>query len=293
MDDFAGNMQDPQSLHKYTYVHNNPINAIDPSGNFFTFGGMLKVAAISGVLSATIVGSYGYAKGWAAGQIAKAAGYAFLIGAAGGALAYGAAWGFAVAGMACGLTAGEAAAAGWTATGLIGGPTSVGVAIANVDDAFENGDSTDKTFAVVNLGLASFGFIAAHWSAFNLAASATAANLPQVTQNYLAGEAAEADFIANAQANGFIVSGRRVSVETPFGRRVIDVVLKDHKNPNLNYGVEVKSSLNALNRNDAAARQQFAADRWINQYGANVVGSWRDQGLERIEGTIKILWRPQ
>ncbi len=31
-DPYAGNTQDPQSLHKYLYVHNNPINAIDPSG---------------------------------------------------------------------------------------------------------------------------------------------------------------------------------------------------------------------------------------------------------------------
>ncbi len=31
-DPYAGNTQDPQSLHKYAYVHNNPINAIDPLG---------------------------------------------------------------------------------------------------------------------------------------------------------------------------------------------------------------------------------------------------------------------
>jgi len=34
MDPFAGNNQDPQSLHKYLYVHNNPVNGIDPSGEF-------------------------------------------------------------------------------------------------------------------------------------------------------------------------------------------------------------------------------------------------------------------
>jgi len=34
VDPFAGNMQDPQSLHKYAYCHNNPINAIDPTGQF-------------------------------------------------------------------------------------------------------------------------------------------------------------------------------------------------------------------------------------------------------------------
>jgi RHS repeat-associated protein len=34
-DPFAGNTQDPQSLHKYLYCHANPINGIDPSGRFF------------------------------------------------------------------------------------------------------------------------------------------------------------------------------------------------------------------------------------------------------------------
>ncbi|UKP00954.1 colicin E3/pyocin S6 family cytotoxin [Nostoc sp. UHCC 0870] len=32
-DSFEGFLDDPQSLHKYTYVHNNPVNLIDPSGN--------------------------------------------------------------------------------------------------------------------------------------------------------------------------------------------------------------------------------------------------------------------
>ena len=35
MDPFAGNNRDPQSLHKYLYAHCNPINGIDPSGEFF------------------------------------------------------------------------------------------------------------------------------------------------------------------------------------------------------------------------------------------------------------------
>jgi RHS repeat-associated protein len=33
-DSFVGFSQDPQSLHKYAYTHNNPINSIDPSGHF-------------------------------------------------------------------------------------------------------------------------------------------------------------------------------------------------------------------------------------------------------------------
>ncbi len=32
LDPFAGNMQDPQSLHKYLYVHGDPIQGIDPTG---------------------------------------------------------------------------------------------------------------------------------------------------------------------------------------------------------------------------------------------------------------------
>ncbi len=32
LDPFAGNMQDPQSLHKYAYVHGDPLGSIDPTG---------------------------------------------------------------------------------------------------------------------------------------------------------------------------------------------------------------------------------------------------------------------
>jgi len=32
LDPFAGNMHDPQSLHKYLYVHGDPVNGIDPTG---------------------------------------------------------------------------------------------------------------------------------------------------------------------------------------------------------------------------------------------------------------------
>jgi hypothetical protein len=33
MDPYAGNQQDPQSLHKYLYCHANPVNRIDPTGH--------------------------------------------------------------------------------------------------------------------------------------------------------------------------------------------------------------------------------------------------------------------
>ncbi|HRX83242.1 MAG TPA: RHS repeat-associated core domain-containing protein, partial [Pirellulaceae bacterium] len=49
LDPFAGNMQDPQSLHKYLYVHGDPILGVDPTGNFVLasffggFGGSTRV----------------------------------------------------------------------------------------------------------------------------------------------------------------------------------------------------------------------------------------------------------
>ncbi len=32
LDPFFGNLQDPQSLHKYLYVHGDPVQGIDPTG---------------------------------------------------------------------------------------------------------------------------------------------------------------------------------------------------------------------------------------------------------------------
>jgi RHS repeat-associated protein len=49
-DPFHGNMQDPQSLHKYAYVHGDQIQGIDPTGMFFgslirLFSGVGRVLA--------------------------------------------------------------------------------------------------------------------------------------------------------------------------------------------------------------------------------------------------------
>ena len=35
LDPFAGSSEDPQSLHKYAYCHADPVNGVDPTGNFF------------------------------------------------------------------------------------------------------------------------------------------------------------------------------------------------------------------------------------------------------------------
>ncbi|MFV1967988.1 MAG: RHS repeat domain-containing protein [Pirellulaceae bacterium] len=49
LDPFSGNMQDPQSLHKYLYVHGDPVNAADPSG-LRSLGGMMSSIRISSAL---------------------------------------------------------------------------------------------------------------------------------------------------------------------------------------------------------------------------------------------------
>ncbi len=47
LDPFFGNLQDPQSLHKYLYVHGDPVQGVDPSG-LFSLGGMLASFSIGG-----------------------------------------------------------------------------------------------------------------------------------------------------------------------------------------------------------------------------------------------------
>jgi RHS repeat-associated protein len=46
LDPFAGNIQDPQSLHKYLYVHGDPIQGIDPTG-LITMNNVM--ASLSGI----------------------------------------------------------------------------------------------------------------------------------------------------------------------------------------------------------------------------------------------------
>jgi RHS repeat-associated protein len=52
LDPFFGTLNDPQSFHKYLYTHANPVNGIDPNGEFFSAIGILSVSGIQGHLRA-------------------------------------------------------------------------------------------------------------------------------------------------------------------------------------------------------------------------------------------------
>ncbi|MCI0397129.1 MAG: DUF6531 domain-containing protein [Chloroflexi bacterium] len=50
MDGFAGDPFTPQSLHKYGYAHNNPVNFTDPSGQFVAAISLAVTALVNGVV---------------------------------------------------------------------------------------------------------------------------------------------------------------------------------------------------------------------------------------------------
>jgi hypothetical protein len=60
MDPFAGNTHDPQSLHKYLYCHDNPINGNDPSGCDFSLTNLTVSMAIGAVIGAITGGVYAH-----------------------------------------------------------------------------------------------------------------------------------------------------------------------------------------------------------------------------------------
>ncbi len=53
LDPFFGNLSDPQSLHKYAYVHGDPIQGIDPTG-LFTLGELGVSMGIGGAINAGV-----------------------------------------------------------------------------------------------------------------------------------------------------------------------------------------------------------------------------------------------
>lgn len=54
MDPFAGNYQDPQSLHKYLYAYDNPVNNVDPSGEI-GIGFTIAIVTVGIILTSVAV----------------------------------------------------------------------------------------------------------------------------------------------------------------------------------------------------------------------------------------------
>ena len=87
-DSYAGNMQDPKSLHRYLYCAGNPVNCIDPSGREFSFSGLLTAIAINATISAIITFPIDYAFHRSVNHALKSAGFSAIIGGALGAFFY-------------------------------------------------------------------------------------------------------------------------------------------------------------------------------------------------------------
>ncbi|MFN7841532.1 MAG: putative Ig domain-containing protein [Pirellula sp.] len=66
LDPFAGSQNNPQSFHKYAFVHGDPIQNIDPTGEFSTMNVTMTMGVIGGIIGGTI-GYYG--KGTISGMI--------------------------------------------------------------------------------------------------------------------------------------------------------------------------------------------------------------------------------
>ncbi|MES9814032.1 MAG: RHS repeat-associated core domain-containing protein [Candidatus Thiodiazotropha sp.] len=56
MDQYAGRMQEPHTLHKYNYAHNDPINLSDPSGKFSIGQVMTAVNVVANLTTSAITG---------------------------------------------------------------------------------------------------------------------------------------------------------------------------------------------------------------------------------------------
>jgi RHS repeat-associated protein len=116
LDPFFGNLDDPQSLHKYLYTHADPVNGIDPSGNMSMAVSVGISIAIGAGIGAGVGGYFGGVKGALLGAFSGAAAGAIGVLSFSGALALCGYYGFstlgtlfiagAISGIASGATGG-------------------------------------------------------------------------------------------------------------------------------------------------------------------------------------------
>ena len=93
VDPYSGNLHDPQSLHKYLYCHNNPVNSVDPTGLMeFSLTGMMQVAFLGGLITANVAGWTVAVKGGTSQQILDAQVKWFWIGFISTTLVYTVSW---------------------------------------------------------------------------------------------------------------------------------------------------------------------------------------------------------
>ncbi len=101
LDPFSGNMQDPQSLHKYAYVHGDPINGTDPTG-MWSIGSVLGSFSLGAAINGLVVGSI---TGAAGGAVDSYLGGDDVVEGALWGAGIGGALGFVTGGFSVGLTA--------------------------------------------------------------------------------------------------------------------------------------------------------------------------------------------
>jgi RHS repeat-associated protein len=76
LDPFAGNKNDPQSLHKYLYTHANPVMGIDPLGNSLTLSQVLITTGIMSTLTGGVMVGVGW---WTDSGVLSDVGCAFIV----------------------------------------------------------------------------------------------------------------------------------------------------------------------------------------------------------------------
>ena len=150
-DPFVQSPGDPQSLNRYSYVRNNPINLIDPSGHFWWFIAAIVVAAFKAAVVGAIVGAAVNAAVAAirGEDVGRAAVRGAAAGAASGALL--GAGGFAIGaqGLALAGTAKTLAEVGIAAaSGAVGG---------GVDSRYQGGSFSDGLLPGAASGVLGYG----------------------------------------------------------------------------------------------------------------------------------------